>query len=368
MCKRILFFIVGIILISSTKVECEEPSSRALFVSVIQAPPVLSDRHDIMKLIDFAKQARIKVLFVQVYYSGKALFPSKVMDASLYEKYRKNVLEDPLALLIRQAHAQGIEVHAWLNLLSLGGNTSSNFLKKYGTDVLTCNLKAKTRLEDFKIDNQCFLEPGDPRVREDLAKMVEEILRIYPDLDGIQFDYIRYPDVHPHYGYTKINMERFKRVTGLKEIDEESSIWKDWRRAQVTELLTKLVKIVRLKRPNMKVSTTGCMPYARAYYEAYQDWAMWISTGLVDFVTVMDYAADPIVYERWLKSVKEKVSDLSKVKITVGAEKLVHAPEVFGQELHICEKEVSSCAVFHYGNLMENPALKEFLTNYKKSL
>jgi uncharacterized lipoprotein YddW (UPF0748 family) len=306
MFRRVLFLVFGIFIVFSTAAQCGEVLPRALFVSVIQNPPVLSSREDIAKLIDFAKQAHIKTLFVQIYHAGQAWFPSQIADASPYERSRKVLLEDPFALLIAQAHAQGIQVHAWLNLLSLANNTNAKFFKKYGTNVLTRDLKEKVKLEDFKIDKQYFLEPGDPRVRDDLAKMVDEILSAYPDLDGIQFDYIRYPDVHPHYGYTKANMERFKKATGLETIDEESSIWKDWRRAQVTELLTKLVKTVRLRRPKMQVSTTGCMPYPRAYYEAYQDWSSWLSHGLVDFVTIMDYSIDLRQFERWIKAVKEK--------------------------------------------------------------
>lgn len=361
MIKRILILVSGIFLVFSAVAQCSEPP-RALFVSVIQDPPVLSSREGIIKLVDFAKQAHIKTLFVQIYHGGQAWFPSKIADSSHYVDCWKAVLEDPFALLIKQAHAQGIQVHAWLNLMSLGSNTKAIFLEKYGTDILTRNLKEKTKIEDFKIDGQYFLEPGDLRVRDDLTKMLEEILRNYPDLDGIQFDYIRYPDVEPHYGYTKANMERFKQKTGLKIIDEKSQIWQDWRRNQVTETLTKLVKTVRAQRPHMQVSTTGCMPYARAYYEAYQDWASWLSSGLIDFVTIMDYSVDLKQFERWITAVKEKTKDLTKVKISVGAYKMVHTPEIFEQEYSACEQMDTTCAVFHYGSLLENPKLQDFLT------
>ena len=212
---------------------CVEASPRALFISVIENPPVFSSRAGIVKLVKFAKHAGIKTLFVQIYHAGQAFFPSAVVGDEQYIKYRKIILADPFALLIRQAHAQGIEVHAWLNLMSLGSNINASFLKKYGTGILTRNLGEKARIEDFKIDGQYFLEPGDPRVGADLLRIVREILQTYPDLDGIQFDYIRYPDIHPHYGYTKVNMERFKKAYNLARIDENSQMWKDWRRDQV---------------------------------------------------------------------------------------------------------------------------------------
>jgi uncharacterized lipoprotein YddW (UPF0748 family) len=361
MMKRMLFLALGILCIFSAAAQCKEPQPRALFVSVIQDPPVLSSRADILKLVDFAKEARIEILFVQVYHSGHAWFPSKIADDSHYQESLKAVQEDPLELLIKQAHAQGIQVHAWLNLMSLGSNKNANFLKKYGTDILTQNLNKKNKLEDFKIDGQYFLEPGDPRVRDDLAKIVKEILGTYPDLDGIQFDYIRYPDPQPHYGYTPVNMERFKKACGLKTIDEDGKIWKDWKRNQVTATLTKLVNIVRSTRPKMQVSTTGCMPYARAYYEAYQDWPSWLSSGLIDFVTIMDYSTDLKQFEKWITVIKEKTKDLSKVKIAVGAYKMVQTPEIFEEEFHACEEMGTTCAVFHYGSVLENLKLGKIM-------
>jgi uncharacterized lipoprotein YddW (UPF0748 family) len=365
-CKRILFLALCILLVFSAPAKCGEPAPRALFVSVVQDPPVLSSREEIVRLIDFAKQARIKILFVQIYRANQAWFPSQVADPAPYEKCLKAVSQDPFALLITQAHQEGIQVHAWLNLLSLATNKDALILKKYGTGVLTKNLKEKKEFEDYKIDNQYFLEPGDPRVREDLTKITEEILRAYPDLDGIQFDYIRYPDPAPHYGYTRSNIEQFKKMTGLETIDDNSPIWKDWKRAQVTDLLALLVKKTRSLRPKIQVSATGCMPYVRAYAEAFQDWPSWIAQGLVDFVTIMDYSPDPSEFERWITTAKAKTADFKKVKIGVGAYKLVRSPEIFEQEFRGCEKMGGTCAVFHYGSLRENPALERFLTRGEK--
>jgi len=363
MVKRILFLVLGFVFVFSVAAECDQAPLRSLFVSVIQNPPVLSSRKDIAGLIDFAKQAHIKILFVQIYHSGQSWFPSQIVDDSWYDLSRRAVLEDPLALLIREAHAQRIQVHAWLNLMSLGGNKDASFIKKYGTEILTQNLNEKHKLEDYKIDNQYFLEPGDPRVGNDLAQIVLEVINRYPDLDGMQFDYIRYPDVHPHYGYTKINMERFKKSSGLKAIDEASPVWQDWRRAQVTEVLKKLVRTIRSRRPKMQISTTGCMPYARAYYEAYQNWPSWIDKGIVDFVTIMDYSTDVIQFKKWIMVIKGKTADFSKVHIAVGAEKLVHKPEIFENEFNQCEQMKANCTIFHYGNLLENPKLREFFVS-----
>lgn len=297
---------------------------------MIQSPQVLSSREGVLELIRFSKEAGMGDLFVQVYRANKSWFPSKAADSSLYEGAVKETGEDPLALLIREAHASHIQVHAWMNLLSLSENENAPLLKKYGTSILAQNNPMpKKKLSDYRIDNQYFLEPGDSRVRKELAGLVGEVLRTYPELDGIQFDYIRYSDVHPEMNPAK----------------------KDQKRTKVTHLLEFLVKKTRAIRPNIKISTTGCVPYVRAYHEALQDWPSWLDRGLVDFVTVMDYSADPKEFEKFLKDAKTRTKYPSKMNIAVGAYKPATTHESFTEEWKICEASgCGSCVVFHYGN------------------
>ncbi len=353
-----LLFAFPVSLFSERLTSTSLNTHRGLFVTVIQDPPVLSSKEEITKLIEFARSAHINILFVQIYRANKAWFASTVGDSAPYETNMKNLSEDPFALLIKEAHASGIQVHAWLNLLSLGNNADAKLLKKYGTDILTRNLKEKKILEDYKIDNQYFLEPGDLRVREELSNMVEEILRAYPDLDGVQFDYIRYPDKHPAYGYTKMNVERFKQASGLEWAEESSSVWKNWKRDQVSGLLELLVQKTRSLRPDIQISTTGLMPFNRAYHEGFQDWPSWLKNGLVDFVTLMCYIRTTPEFETYVSDAKNKTQDLQNVNLAIGAYELMKSPEIFAQQFELCEKAGSrACVIFHYGSLLENPAL-----------
>ncbi len=336
----------------------EEPVFQALFVSLVQKPVIFSSRARIDELIRFAVQAGVNTLFVQVYRENRAWFPSETADSSEFKQCRDDLGEDPLALLIGRAHAQGIQVHAWLNLLSLSRNQDAQFLRKYGTDVLTGNLSEKKTLRDYLIDEQYFLEPGDPRVREDLSRIVGELLVSYPQLDGIQFDYIRYPDAEPRAGYARSNMDRFKKAAGVSVIKEESPAWKEWKRGQVTELLTILAAAARSLRPGLQVSATGCMPYSRSYHEAFQDWPSWVNNGVVDFVTLMNYSPDPGQFEGWMAAVKEKIADPSNIKTGVGVYKLAKRPAALERELRCVAASGTSGALFHYGSLLENPELR----------
>jgi uncharacterized lipoprotein YddW (UPF0748 family) len=338
------------------------PARRGVFITVLQEPQALSSRLEIDRLVEFSVATRMDDIYIQVYRANQSWFASTVSDDSPFKTFSASIGEDPLALLIKQAHAKHIKVHAWLNLLSLSKNTKSPILKKFGVDILTRNNKEKIKLKDYEIDNQYFLEPGDLRVRQELSTMVEELLSAYPQLDGIQFDYIRYPDTNPHYGYSAMNALRYKEATKTKTIIDTSVAWHQWKRDQVTALLEKLVRKARKLRPDIEVSTTGCSSYIRAYEEAFQDWPSWVNKGLVDFVTVMTYPDNPAQFDRYIKDAFIRVNDPGKINITVGAYKLTKDPAMFKKQWDLCETMNNGrCVLFHYGNILEVPVLKDAL-------
>ncbi len=337
-------------------------AERGLFVSVIENPPVLTSHAAMKDLVAFAKSAGVKKLFVQVYREGKAWFPSEVGDTTPYQNALQKVGEEPFALLIREAHAEGLEVHAWINLLSLGANADAPIVKKYGASILTRNKQEKKKISDYLIDNQYWLEPGDLQVRSELSRMVAEIVSAYPELDGIQFDYIRYPDTKPAYGYTRENLKRFQQATGLNKLSEKNQDWRKWKRDQVTELMRLLAGRARGINPKIQVSTTGCAPYVRAREEAFQDWAEWINQSYVDFVTMMNYPDDLNEFLKYVGGARKKVNDFSKVYLGVGAYKFLKNPSGFDGIWSACEQEKSrGCVVFYYGSLVTAPDLKTAL-------
>ena len=345
--------VIGILLLSSNSAQ-SAAAHDSLFVSVLQDPPVLSDRVAIEALVARAKHDGYRTLFMQVYRANEAWFPSKNARNTSYERCLKSVGEDPLALLIRLAHAEGIEVHAWMNLLSLSADDKAPILEKYGPSVLTRNTNAKKKMDDYRVDRQFFLEPGDPRVSRMLSDIISEVVTAYPALDGVQFDYIRYPDVAPAYGHTETNLEGFRQATGKSFPDEQDPDWRKWKRDRVTELVKKLRDTARAIHPGIQVSTTGLMPYARAREEAFQDWKEWADSGLVDFVTLMGYTDDMKQFEKYLKDAETQLPGLAKVNFAVAAYKLVKAPEMYSRQWDLCEASSSrSCVALDYESLLQ---------------
>lgn len=339
---------------------------RGLFVWALEDEPVLSSQGQMERMIAFAKKEKVSALFVQVYRANKSWFLSNVADDEPYRHARVQVGQDALHVLIQLAHREGIEVHAWMNMLSLSANENAPLLKKYGTGILTRNKESKRELADYKIDNQYFLEPSNRYVRRACLTLVEEITTAYPQLDGIQFDYIRYPDVKPFYGYASDNIVRYKRATNKHTVVESDPSWKQWKRDQVTELLHLLVKKAKSINPKIQVSTTGSLSYARAVDEAMQDWPMWLNKNIVDFVTVMNYPDDAFTYQKNIDDIKPLIRDFKKVFMAVGLYKHLDEPEIFIEQFNVCEHaNPGACVLFHYNNFVGKK--RDTLSFYKKT-
>lgn len=337
-----------------------------LLVAQLENPGALSSREEISKLINFSKKSGIGIIFIQVYRGNQAWFNSKSADISPFQACYKTIGADALNFLINQAHDQGIKVYAWLNLLSLSKNKDAPLLKKYGWDILTRNTKEKASLEDYKIDNQYFLEPSDLRIRHELSNIVEELIVGYPKLDGILFDYIRYPDLHPDYGYAKRNIELFKAATGLNKIDRENPAWQEWKRAQVTDLLLTLTEKARTLHPDLQIGATGCAPYVRAYCEAFQDWPSWVNKGYIDFAVLMSYCENIIEFQKDIAELNNRLEDLNRVYVAIGAYKLMHLPEVFRKQLQLARgAKAGGYVFFHYGSFIDSPILSQCLEGQK---
>jgi len=358
----ILVFCAVVLFPASAHCEIE---NRCLLVAQLDDPSVLASRNGIAKIIATAKKCKLNTLFIQVYRGNHAWFESKTGDCNHYQECLKGVGSDPLALLTKQAHLQNIKVYAWLNLLSIGNNPQALILKKHGNNILTRNRGLKVTTKDYKIGDQYFLEPGDPTVRRELSQLVEELTTTHSDLDGILFDYIRYPDTKPDYGYTPSNIARFKTAHPGIKADKDSPAWQNWKREQVNGLLELLSEKARSVHPGIAIAATGCAPYTRAYYEAFQDWPSWANSNIVDFVLLMSYPATLPDFAKDVKDAKAKVKDIKKLCIALPAYKLKKSPEIFFQQLAEAKRSgAGGYAVFHYDSLIECPDLTKPLVGH----
>jgi uncharacterized lipoprotein YddW (UPF0748 family) len=91
---------------------------------------------------------------------------------------------DPLAYWIREAHARGIEVHAWFNPFRALSNTSHPTSSNHVTRVAPHITK--------RYGTQIWCDPAHPDTRARALNVILDVLRRY-DIDGVHLDDYFYP-------------------------------------------------------------------------------------------------------------------------------------------------------------------------------
>ncbi|MFQ6133283.1 MAG: glycoside hydrolase family 10 protein [Armatimonadota bacterium] len=242
---------------------------------------------------------------------GGAFYPSQVLPVA------PAVAEqgDFLAGAVAWGRTCGIEVHARvIALMAYLGPASAKDRyaaeKRYMVDAEGRQVKG-------------WLCPAKPVNRHMLINAVMELARGY-DLDGIQFDYLRYPSsktcycdscrylFQQHVGRKISNWPVEVRAGSLR------GQYADWRREQVTSLLAAIVERTRALKPGLTISAAVFVDWTRHRETFGQDTAAWIDRRLVDFVCPMDYAQDEATFSRWVRAQVSRAANAVPVYVGIG--------------------------------------------------
>jgi len=221
---------------------------------------------------------------------------------------------DPLQSLIDAAHAQGIQVHAWIITTGIWQGPSTPADPSHAYNQHGPATTGAANWIDYRSDgasnltNEYFIDPGHPDAAAYIVNMATSIARSY-NVDGINLDRIRYPDGNfgtnvPSWGYNPTALARFGAATGRTDRPANTDVaWTQWRRDQVTNIVRKIYLETYAIRPSIRISadtiTYGSGPQSvggwdktRTYAEVLQDWVGWLREGILDLNIAMNYKRD----------------------------------------------------------------------------
>jgi len=164
-----------------------------------------------------------------------------------------------------------------------------------------------------------WLDPTNTEVRNYLTNLLGEIVDRY-DVDGVQFDYIRYPlqkNASQYFGYGNAARNQFQKITGVDPAtltpQTDNSLWQLWTRfrtAAVSSFVQDTSAFLRQKKPNLILSA-AVWPQANAerVRNLQQDWESWAKNGDVDLLVPMTYALNTSRLQQLLGPALEGAAD-----------------------------------------------------------
>jgi uncharacterized lipoprotein YddW (UPF0748 family) len=248
-------------------------------------------------LFDKLKACGINVVYFETNNAGFVMFPSRLATQN------PNVTGwDPLGTAVREAHKRGMELHAWLWTFNVGNVLHNPIIGKeedYPGPVLSSHkmewaLESQTGSLLPPRQHEFWIDPANPEGRQYIKSLYLEVAQKYP-IDGIQFDYIRYPfnGKGGEMGYDWIGRQKFEQETAmsLDRLDDTTrEVWQAWKVQNVSSFVKEVSQALRQVHPGIRISAAVyAMPRRLRLNLIQQEWETWVANGWVDTLNPMTY-------------------------------------------------------------------------------
>lgn len=315
----------------------------------------MTSEQSVRDLVATAARNGINTLIVQVRGRADAFYASEIEPRG--ESVQEPAPFDPLALVIREAHANDIAVHAWVNTHLVWGpaalpespehivNAHPDWLavprtlgrEMAGVDPFDSRFVES--LVQFARDNSSTVEgvytsPSHPAVQDRVHAVWLDLVARY-DLDGVHFDYIRFPSAQ--YDYSLGALERFRRWSrtrlpagrwsDLAEAygrdlyafaDGEPELWAAFRREHVSRLVRRIHRDVKAANPQITISAAVIADVEEAENERFQEWPTWLADGTIDVAVPMAYTSDSARFQALIRSARAAAGQPDRIWAGIG--------------------------------------------------
>jgi len=335
--------------------------------------PTYYNKKDIEKVLDDIASDGINNVFIETYYHGKTIFPSRTMARhGFIKQYEDFAGFDPLKIWITEAHKRGIRVHVWFQTFYVGNTppetNPSYILARHPEWANRQKRTANTESIPFSTSehNGYFIDPANPEAQAFLYELLSEIVNRYRP-DGINLDYIRYPQSlssnysnydESNWGYTKFARDEFKEAYGVDpiELTVKDPLWDYWRFYRCSKVTNFVRKVSSLCRANRVQFTAVIFPNrASAMDTKLQDWKMWSINNFVDGFTPLFLTCDNKTASNLIEEVIRNKSDSTKLYAGLFVTFMNGADTDLIKQIHEARKyNLDGLIIFDYAHLGDN--------------
>lgn len=259
--------------------------------------PAAQQKTELIALLNRARELNFNAVILQVRPACDAFYSSRLEPWSEYLTGTMGQPPephyDPLAFAIEEAHARGLELHAWFNPFRARVNSAKSPAAPKHISRARPSLVRK-------YGHYLWLDPAVPEVRQHSTSVILDVVRRY-NIDGVHLDDYFYP--YPA-----------KDGSGKAIEFPDDAAWKryranggtlsraDWRRQHVDDFIRNLYQRIKAEkswvrfgispfgiwRPGHPPSVTGL----DAYDTLYADARKWLANGWVDYLAPQLYWSD----------------------------------------------------------------------------
>lgn len=350
----------------------------------------LTSPQSIDAMVKRARDNGFNTLFVQVRGRGDAYYRG-ALEPVPSELQRQPETFDPLASVLASAHKAGVRVHAWVNVNLVSSAvtipSSPAHLVHRNPDWLMVPRDIAFELSGVPVDSPAYVgklarwtraqsteveglyaSPTIPAAQAHVEAVVRDIARRYA-VDGIHFDYARYPT--ERFDYSRAAIAQFRatirptlNADRRKALDADEKVdlfaypdafpgeWRTFRIGRMTALMARLSTAVKAERPAAVVSVAAAPDRSEALGRRLQDWGAWLGEGIVDAVAPMAYTQEAARFAEQIASARAAAGSRT-LWAGIGAFHL--SPEQTIENIHTARKlGADGVILFSYDSLI-NP-------------
>jgi uncharacterized lipoprotein YddW (UPF0748 family) len=310
---------------------------------------------DITQIMQNCQEAGFNHVLFQVRGNGTVFYPSQIEPwAEQFDFHSPGF--DPLAHACKEAHARGLTLQAWVNVMPAWRGlrpppVPEQLYNRHPEWFWYDQHGRRQALCDFYVS----LNPCLPQVRAYLVSVCHELAANY-DVDGLHMDYIRFPNEPPatpagsnlDYPRDAETLALYKTETG-KTPDDDADAWNRWRTEQVTRLVADIRTMLRKTRPAaLLTASVGTDPTASLRH--FRDDLGWARAGLIDMAFPMDYKPD---LEKFLTGLEPWLPLRDQVVVVPGLW-TAGGSKVVCRQIQAAVQATGNFCLFSYASLYSN--------------
>lgn len=275
--------------------------------------PVAKQQAEAIAILDRAKALNLNAIVLQVRPSADAIYPSQLEPWTEYltgqQGKAPSPMYDPLAFWIEQAHARGLELHAWFNPYRARHATAKSAASRDHISVARPQaVKTYGRYQ--------WMDPGEAEASRHTLDVVLDVVRRY-DIDGVHIDdyFYPYPIEAPGVAGEAAALEATGSGAPRPELEfPDQPSWQrylagggqldraSWRRQNVNQLIEAMYLGIHREKAWVRFGISpfgigrpdrrppGIVGFSQ-YDKLYADAELWLKSGWLDYLAPQLYWA-----------------------------------------------------------------------------